>query len=82
MHCAIDLDKDSWFGSSPDGGDPDCLCSRCNLVIHPNHMPVRFFLDLGAGTVEYRYHAICWNKGFREEEFRVPPEPVEPQPTK
>ena len=47
---------DTPFSDSPDVGDPDCLCSRCGLVIgEDNGHPIRAWTD----EREWRYHDSC-----------------------
>ncbi len=51
------LPTDQAFGDSPDAGLPDCLCSRCGLVIPETEVPVRAWP--GNGSFEYRFHPAC-----------------------
>ena len=55
------LATDRVFTNSPDAGDPDCLCSRCGLVIEDCCGPVRAWPE--DGSKEYRYHAHCLGAG-------------------
>lgn len=50
--------SDQIFDVSPDPGHPDCICSRCHQRIGEDEVPIRAFVDEGAGG-EYRYHIQC-----------------------
>ncbi len=49
------LDTDRAFTTSPDAGDPECLCSRCGKPIGEDEVPIRAW----NGNLEYRYHQAC-----------------------
>ncbi len=49
-------ESDRLFTDSPDAGDPECHCSRCQKLIGEEEVPIRMLVD---GKYEYRYHARC-----------------------
>jgi hypothetical protein len=58
------LATDKAFASSPDAGDPTCICSRCESAIGENEVPVRCFTtnehgDVNYSSLEYRYCTPC-----------------------
>jgi len=56
------LTSDKLFQTSPQGGDPECICSRCDSHIPEEQEPIiRAFVDEGRGG-EYRYCRSCIGK--------------------
>ena len=49
----------TWFSSSPDAGDPTCLCSWCEELITEEDAPV-IRMTNGADQ-EARFHRRCIN---------------------
>ena len=47
----------AWFETSPDAGDPDCICSYCGFVIPEDEVPVRLFGK--SDKLEIRLHSEC-----------------------
>ena len=47
----------AWFETSPDAGDPDCICSYCGFVIPEDDVPARFLCE--GGKLEIRLHWEC-----------------------
>ena len=45
-----------WFGSSPDAGDPVCICSYCGERILDDEVPIRIFSE---DNTEARLHDFC-----------------------
>lgn len=60
IELKIDPDQLAWFDTSPDAGDPDCICSYCGFVITEDDVPIRFFRE--SNNTEARLHIEC----FRE----------------
>lgn len=48
----------TWFKSSPNAGDPTCLCSWCEQPIGEHEAPIIRLFDSDAGT-EARFHRRC-----------------------
>ena len=48
---------DSLWPTSPNTGNPACLCSRCGRMIGAGEA-IRIFPEHGTG--EYRYHPACF----------------------
>jgi hypothetical protein len=54
----------SWFDSSPDVGDPTCLCSWCGKVIERG-APIRLYRHISDDEVlEARLHDACCEPVF------------------
>lgn len=51
------LPTDRRFHTSPEPGDPLCLCSRCWKAIDEQTVPIRAWPESGA--YEYRFHPSC-----------------------
>ena len=51
------LPTDIAFESSPDAGDPECLCSRCLRSIGEEEVPLRAFGE--DGSYEFRFCDRC-----------------------
>lgn len=47
----------AWFETSPNAGDPDCICSYCGFVIPEDDVPTRLFSQ--SGKLEVRLHSEC-----------------------
>jgi hypothetical protein len=60
IELKIELDQLAWFKTSPDAGDPDCICSYCGFVIPEDDWPIRIFRE--CDNTEARLHLEC----FRE----------------
>lgn len=52
----INLEELAWFETSPEGGDPDCICSYCGFVIM--EWPIRIFRK--CDKTEARLHIECY----------------------
>lgn len=50
-----------WYKNSPDGGDPECLCSLCAKQIGENEQPIRLF----GKDIEARFHDFCFAEAMR-----------------
>lgn len=72
----------TWFATSPDAGDPECICSLCGEPIGEEEAPVRIFNtgdDIEAR--EARFHIACFSKitftpdlsRFEMPDFYLPP---------
>jgi len=48
----------TWFKSSPDAGDPTCICSWCEQPIGEDEAPIIRLFDTDANT-EARFHWHC-----------------------
>ena len=48
----------TWFHTSPDAGDPACLCSWCEQPIDADEAPIVRLFDSDANT-EARFHRRC-----------------------
>jgi len=60
----IVLDDLAWFETSPDAGDPYCICSYCGFVIPEDDVPFRLFQkpnpqEPGSKMLEARLHNAC-----------------------
>lgn len=56
----VPLESLVWYDTSPDAGDPACLCSHCGKAILVWEMPIRLYRDLGNDRVlEARFHDVC-----------------------
>jgi hypothetical protein len=54
------LPSDKRFIDSPDTGWPECICSRCGIVIEESECPIRVWPDdFSKESWEYRYHIKC-----------------------
>jgi hypothetical protein len=53
------LPTDTLFLGSPDTGWPECLCSRCGLVIEERCAPAVRCWREGEPGFEYRFHPHC-----------------------
>jgi hypothetical protein len=51
------LPTDRRFDTSPDAGDPECLCSRCGKPIEERALPIRAWPP--NAEYEYRFHPKC-----------------------
>lgn len=51
------VDKIKWFDTSPDAGDPSCLCSYCEELIDKDEVPIRA-VDTEK-NLEARFHIKC-----------------------
>ena len=54
-----------WFETSPDAGDPDCICSYCSFVIPETDIPIRLYHnckhpDCELKNKEARLHPACF----------------------
>ena len=63
-------DKIKWFDSSPDAGDPSCLCSYCEELIDEHEMPIRAFDT--EKNLEARFHIKCFGIVTGEEICALP----------
>lgn len=54
------MDSLTWFPTSPQSDDPDCLCSFCGKPFMERDFPLRFWP--GDGAWEIRLHVRCWNQ--------------------
>lgn len=59
----INCDELAWFKTSPEAGDPDCICSYCGFVIW--EWPIRFshsceLEDCDYQNKEARLHLACF----------------------
>ncbi|MBA7637851.1 hypothetical protein ES703_45500 [subsurface metagenome] len=63
------VDKIKWFDTSPDAGDPSCLCSLCELLIDEDEVPIRA-VDTEK-NLEARFHIKCFGTVTGEEIFAL-----------
>lgn len=61
----INWDDLALFETSPDVGDPDCICSYCGFVIQEDEVPIRFghtcnLPDCDCKDKEARLHQACF----------------------
>ena len=53
------------FRSSPDSGDPACICSLCREGFAEEEIPIMLFsVDSEDVSWEMRYHADCFQQVF------------------
>jgi hypothetical protein len=55
----------AWYETSPDAGDPDCICSFCGFVIPADEVPIRLshtcnIKDCDFEKKEARLHQACF----------------------
>jgi len=55
----------AWFETSPNAGDPDCICSYCSFVIPETDIPIRLYHnckhpDCELKNKEARLHPACF----------------------
>jgi hypothetical protein len=63
-----ETERIKWFDSSPDQGDPDCLCSWCGLVISADELPpFRMFRR----DQEARFHNQCLMEAIEQGELII-----------
>lgn len=54
-----------WFTTSPDAGDPACLCSWCGAPIGEAEFPIRLYWERSPTDVlEARFHDACCQPVF------------------
>ena len=61
----IQCDQLAWFETSPNAGDPDCICSYCSFVILEGEIPIRLFHQCKRSECELenkeaRLHQACF----------------------
>lgn len=63
------LKTDKKFIDSPETGLPECVCSRCGIMIEKEEIPLRLFSAKGKIlSYEYRYCEFCYSgKRFEED---------------
>lgn len=55
----------AWFETSPNAGDPECICSYCGFVIMETDIPIRLYHtckrpDCDLEKKEARLHQACF----------------------
>ena len=65
LNLNIKCDDLAWFETSPDAGDPDCICSYCGFVITKDEVPIRLSHDCHQEDCalkkrEARLHQACF----------------------
>jgi len=65
LNLNIGCDELAWFETSPDAGDPDCICSYCGFVIPEGEVPIRLSHDChqedcAQKNREARLHQDCF----------------------
>lgn len=65
LNLDIKCDDLAWFDTSPDAGDPDCICSYCGFVIPKDEIPIRLshkcnLQDCPCKNKEARLHQACF----------------------
>lgn len=61
----INCDDLAWFETSPDAGDPDCICSYCGFMIPIDEIPIRLNHtcdrpECDCENKEARLHQACF----------------------